>query len=148
MSRDGPLPLASPFPIPDNRGLATCVTNQREMALSNRTYACIPCGKTFRIELVRGDYSCPLCGGACESVGLKLRVPSPKNRKRWLRFWEDVREDKRTLLAWYQGELKVDTELKLQRTLIRANARVRSAEKRSEEKWSKQKKRKHAPGKE
>ena len=81
--------------------------------MSNRTWACIPCGKTFRRDAALDALNCAECGGACEYVEWKIHIPSPRNGKRWAAFWKQYRYDKSILEAFHKGELVEIVHLKL-----------------------------------
>ncbi len=81
--------------------------------MSNRTWACIDCGKTFRREQTVETVQCPHCGEPCEFVHWKIRIPSPKNRKEWDTFWEQYRNEKRQLEAFHDGTLKTPVTLRI-----------------------------------
>ena len=66
--------------------------------MSNRTWACIECGKTYRRDQSYvGTVRCALCGKECEYVHWKMRVPSPRKQKEWKRFWSLYRREKAEL---------------------------------------------------
>ncbi len=66
--------------------------------MGNRTWACVDCGKTYRRDQnLTEAMTCPLCGHECESVHWKIRVPSPKKRKEWHKFWQLYRREKAEL---------------------------------------------------
>lgn len=65
--------------------------------MSNRTWACVDCGKSYRrVQTVR-MVKCSVCGQECESVHWKIHIPSPRKKKEWLEFWTIYRREKRLL---------------------------------------------------
>ena len=82
-------------------------------AISNRTWACIDCGKTYRRVQTVDAVNCAHCGDPCERLPWKVRVPSPKNRKEWDAFWTQYRMELRQLQAWRSGTLAEPTTLKI-----------------------------------
>ena len=83
--------------------------------MSERTWVCVPCGKSYRrrqdVEAVR----CAHCHGECEQVHWKIRIPSPKNRRAWDKFWVDYRAEKALVKAWQNGELRENVLLPILR---------------------------------
>lgn len=69
--------------------------------MSNRTWACVDCGKTYRRDqYIEDPVVCGLCNQQCEFVHWKIHVPSPKKSKEWSKFWELYRREKSQLTAW------------------------------------------------
>jgi DNA-directed RNA polymerase subunit RPC12/RpoP len=81
--------------------------------MSQRTWVCVPCRKSYRrsqeVQLVR----CPTCGEECEYVHWKIRIPSPRRPKRWAEFWAKYRAEKALLDAFHRGELRERVRLEL-----------------------------------
>jgi DNA-directed RNA polymerase subunit RPC12/RpoP len=73
--------------------------------MSQRTWVCVPCGRTDRRPQDVPAVRCSKCGRECEYVHWKIRVPSPKHPKRWAEFWAKYRAEKALLDAWSRGEL-------------------------------------------
>ncbi len=109
--------------------------------MSNRTWACIPCRKTFRRIQTEALLSCPQCGAACEFVDWKMRVPPTRNVKRWIEFWNQYRQEKRTLQNFHEGTLKSETKLELLNMMLHVETRSHTAPQQSERKWKAQKRR-------
>ena len=73
--------------IPHAAGLA--------IRTSNRTHVCIDCRWTTRRAFILSptgrDISrpatCPRCRQVCVILDKKLRIPSPKDDRKWKRFW-------------------------------------------------------------
>ena len=65
--------------------------------MSNRTWVCVECGKSYRRVQTIEAVSCSLCGQPCEYVHWKIHIPSPKKRKEWEAFWTEYRAEKRLL---------------------------------------------------
>jgi hypothetical protein len=82
-------------------------------AMSQRTWVCIPCGKSFRrgqeVDSVHG----PACKELCEYVHWKILVPSPSRRKTWDQFWDKYRAEKKLLDSFNRGELQESVTLEL-----------------------------------
>lgn len=78
--------------------------------MSNRTWACVDCGKTFRRDSSVEEFKCPECGDPCEYIHWKIHVPSPKRQAKWRKFWNKYREEKAILDRWHAGELH-DTDV-------------------------------------
>jgi hypothetical protein len=74
--------------------------------MSNRTWTCVPCRKSFRRLSTVIALACPHCHQPCEYVHLKIRVPSPRRVKEWTAFWAAYRAEKALLDASYRGELR------------------------------------------
>jgi hypothetical protein len=93
------------------------------MAVSNRTWVCIKCGKTYRRAEGTLQVRCAGCGDACESIPTKIRVPSPVNRLRWEQFWREYPEEVRIFREWKSGKLKQDVRLPILKVYLCANAK-------------------------
>ena len=76
--------------------------------MSQRTWACVECGTSYRRDQMVKSVRCAQCNEECESVAWKIRIPSPKKKKEWRKFWDSYREEKAILEAYYRGE-RVDT---------------------------------------
>jgi hypothetical protein len=74
--------------------------------MSNRTWACVACGKAYRRDYSVPSVTCAICGQPCESVHHKVRIPSPRKRKEWDRFWEKYIAEKKKLAEYYAGGRK------------------------------------------
>ena len=72
--------------------------------MSNRTWACIGCGKSYRRNQKVESVKCTICGELCEFVHWKIRIPSPSKQKEWSRFWNTYRLEKRLLEQWLADE--------------------------------------------
>ena len=81
--------------------------------MSQRTWVCVPCHKSYRRRQDVPSLPCPMCQEACEYVHWKIRIPSPKRPKAWERFWEKYRAEKALLEAYYRGKLREDVTLEL-----------------------------------
>ncbi len=112
--------------------------------MSNRTWACVPCGKTFRRTQSVEELTCPECGEACEFVHWKMHVPPAKHKKRWHDFWQRYRKEKQILAAYFGGELTVDTQLELLNMNLSVNSCLPTPEQLSEKKWKEQERRTEA----
>lgn len=74
--------------------------------MSNRTWACVDCGKSYRrVQTVR-IVKCSVCGQECESVHWKIHIPSPRRKKEWREFWTIYRREKR-LLEEFQRDPRI-----------------------------------------
>lgn len=72
--------------------------------MSNRTWACIECGKSYRRDQTVESVKCAICGKFCEYVHWKIRIPSPKKQKEWNKFWSIYRLEKRLIEQWLADE--------------------------------------------
>jgi len=77
--------------------------------MSNRTWACIDCGKTYRRDQnYTGNVLCAICRKECEYVHWKIHLPSPKKKKEWSAFWEIYLLEKNKLDKWnIDGSIEV-----------------------------------------
>ena len=73
--------------------------------MSQRTWVCIPCGKSFRRGQENDSVHCPAYKELCEYVHWKIHVPSPSRRKAWDQFWDKYRAEKKLLDSFNRGEL-------------------------------------------
>jgi hypothetical protein len=81
--------------------------------MSNRTWVCLDCEKSYRRDQMVRDVACALCHKPCEYVHWKIHIPSPKRKKEWRAFWEQYREEKRLLAQHYRGGRMKATHLPL-----------------------------------
>lgn len=81
--------------------------------MSNRTWACVSCRKSFRRDQSVPAVACPHCHQVCEAVHTKMRVPSPRRVKAWDAFWDAYRAEKALLAAHSRGELREKVNLPL-----------------------------------
>ncbi len=81
--------------------------------MSNRTWTCISCRKSYRRSQTVDAVSCPRCHGECEYVHWKIRIPSPRQPKVWDEFWSKYREEKALLDAHRRGDLRHPVTLEL-----------------------------------
>jgi DNA-directed RNA polymerase subunit RPC12/RpoP len=65
--------------------------------MTNQTYVCLECKKSFRQTPGRGDFRCPHCKNKCIAVHYKIRIPSPKRVREWDKFWEKYLKEIRLL---------------------------------------------------
>lgn len=81
--------------------------------MSQRTWVCVPCGKSYRRGQGAEHVLCPHCHGPCEYVHWKMHIPSPRQRKAWNAFWAKYRAEKDLLDAFNRGELRESVTLEL-----------------------------------
>ena len=81
--------------------------------MSNRTWACVQCRKSYRRVQTISSVACPECHQSCEQVEWKMRIPSPDNHKEWGEFWSAYRAEKALEAAYLQGELHESVYLPL-----------------------------------
>lgn len=81
--------------------------------MSNRTWTCVACRKSFRRMQSITSVNCSSCHEPCEYVHWKMRVPSPKREKAWDEFWAKYKAEKALLEAFYRGKLRQDVTLEL-----------------------------------
>jgi DNA-directed RNA polymerase subunit RPC12/RpoP len=91
------------------------------MAVSNRTWACVKCGKTYRRPLETMQVRCAGCGDACERIPTKIRVPSPANRSKWNQFWREYHHEVDLFRRWQNRQLEEDVTLPILRIFLHAN---------------------------
>lgn len=65
--------------------------------MSNRTWVCLDCRKSYRRDQVVQSVSCALCGQVCEYVHWKLHIPSPKKEREWAAFWAQYLHEKQMI---------------------------------------------------
>ncbi|WP_302120729.1 hypothetical protein [Allorhodopirellula heiligendammensis] len=111
--------------------------------MSNRTWACIPCGKTYRRNQTVTNLPCPQCGAPCEYVHWKMRVPSPRNVKKWLAFWRQYRAEKQILAGTGDAPSAGPRHLELLNRIIWSGS-MPSGDHESQRKWKDQARRKEA----
>jgi hypothetical protein len=75
--------------------------------MSNRTWVCLTCRKSYRRVQSIESVTCPTCHAACEYVHWKIRIPSPKREKEWDRFWETYLREKARIVEFLR-----DTSIK------------------------------------
>jgi len=83
--------------------------------MSNRTWVCIRCRKSYRRSQEVRPIACPTCGAACEEVHWKIRIPSPSRPEAWEEFWAKYLAEKALLAAYHRGELRESVRLELLR---------------------------------
>lgn len=80
--------------------------------MNNRTHVCLGCEKSYRRDQKEESVNCPLCGSKCEYVHKKIRIPSPKHKKKWKIFWTQYRKELRLLEEFRNNphikEIKLD----------------------------------------
>ena len=81
--------------------------------MSNRTWACVECGKTYRRPFNVSEVQCAISHRPCEYVHWKIRVPSPKHRKQWEKFWVQYLDEKQRLAEYYANGRKGPLKLEL-----------------------------------
>jgi len=81
--------------------------------MSNRTWVCVPCRKSFRRLQSVTSVVCSSCHGLCDYVHWKIRIPSPKRAREWNRFWTQYKAEMALLAAFHRGELREDVTLRL-----------------------------------
>ncbi len=87
--------------------------------MSQRTWVCVPCRKSYRRSQDVTSLQCPSCKAVCEYVHWKVRIPSPKRSKEWSHFWKKYREEKSLLEAYHRGELREDVSLEILNMVLR-----------------------------
>ena len=89
--------------------------------MSNRTWVCLDCRKSFRRDVGVRRLACAQCGRACEEVDWKLHIPSPTKKKEWGAFWTQYLFEKRETARFHADPRieQVDLPL-LNRRLLRA----------------------------
>jgi hypothetical protein len=65
--------------------------------MSNRTWVCVDCGKSYRRIQSILTVNCSICGQPCEYVHWKIHIPSPRKSKEWTRFWATYRKEQRLI---------------------------------------------------
>jgi len=92
--------------------------------MSNRTWTCLTCRKSYRRDRSIISVKCSMCHGLCECVHWKIRVPSPKRTKAWDEFWAAYKSEKALLEAFHRGELRRDATLKLLNMQLRVEQKA------------------------
>jgi hypothetical protein len=81
--------------------------------MSNRTWVCLDCRKSFRRNQTASAVACAQCGRACEYVHWKLHIPSPSKRKEWEAFWTQYLFEKREIRRFQEDDSVEDVTLPL-----------------------------------
>ncbi|MBU8977387.1 hypothetical protein JI752_014655 [Lysobacter sp. MMG2] len=81
--------------------------------MSNRTFACLNCRKLQRKPQAIAAFACPSCRSDCIRVHWKLRVPAPRKRRKWDRFWAQYLLERRTIALFHDGQLNDEVYLPL-----------------------------------
>jgi DNA-directed RNA polymerase subunit RPC12/RpoP len=81
--------------------------------MSQRTWVCVSCRKSYRRSQEVPSVRCPTCGSDCEYVHWKIRIPSPRRQKQWDTFWTKYRAEKALLDTAQRGELRESVYLEL-----------------------------------
>ena len=89
--------------------------------MSNRTWTCVRCRKSYRRVQAITAVACSTCHGPCEYVHSKIRVPSPKRVKAWDEFWAKYLAEKVQLATYHRGELRQGVTLELLRIQLPVN---------------------------
>lgn len=89
--------------------------------MSQRTWVCLTCRKSYRRSQEVLSLHCPRCDTVCEYVHSKIRIPSPRRLKAWEEFWEKYKAEKTLLAAFERGELRQNVELTILNMRLQAN---------------------------
>ncbi len=81
--------------------------------MSNRTWVCVDCGKSYRRVQTVEAVTCALCGQPCEYVHWKLHIPSPKKPQEWRSFWTTYRREKSLIEQFYRDPRIKEINLEL-----------------------------------
>ena len=81
--------------------------------MSNRTWVCVPCRKSYRRAQSIDSVACPTCHAACEYVHWKIRIPSPKRTKAWDEFWTKYWTEKALIAEFERDKSIKDIRLEL-----------------------------------
>ena len=81
--------------------------------MSNRTWVCVECGKSYRRVQTVKSVRCAICRKACEYVHWKIHIPSPRKTKEWQRFWTIYKKEKRLIDLWVRDKSVREINLKL-----------------------------------
>jgi hypothetical protein len=84
-----------------------------EEKMSQRTWVCVNCGKSYRRDQLVESVTCALCQEACEYVHWKIHIPSPSKPKAWKEFWEKYRAEKLVLDRYQRGEQSEEVHLEI-----------------------------------
>ena len=79
--------------------------------MSQRTWVCVNCGKSYRRDQSIEAVVCALCHDPCEYVHWKIHIPSPRKPKAWQEFWEKYRAEKEILERHHAGTLNEEIHL-------------------------------------
>lgn len=91
--------------------------------MSQRTWVCVPCERSYRRNQNIESLDCPNCGKQCEYVHWKIRIPSSRRRKEWNAFWAKYRAEKALLRRYERGELRDNVRLELLNMVLLVHAR-------------------------
>ncbi len=81
--------------------------------MSNRTWVCLACEKSYRRDSKITELPCALCHQPCEYVHWKLHIPSPRRKREWSDFWTRYRLEKQ-LLKQFENDPRIkEVELEL-----------------------------------
>lgn len=87
--------------------------------MSNRTWACVDCRKSYRRSQDAEAPVCAVCRRPCEHVEWKVRIPSPRRTREWDEFWTEYRAEQKLMELHSRGELQHDVKLRiLNRVLV------------------------------
>ena len=81
--------------------------------MSNRTWVCLDCRKSYRRDQLVTAVACARCGRSCEYVHWKLHIPSPRKRKEWDEFWTQYLFEKREIRRFEEDETVEEITLPL-----------------------------------
>ncbi|MBI4833966.1 MAG: hypothetical protein HY811_03995 [Planctomycetes bacterium] len=81
--------------------------------MSNRTWVCIECGKSYRRNQAVESVQCAICRKKCEYVHWKIHIPSPKKTKEWQRFWALYKKEKKLIAIWIDDKSIKEINLNL-----------------------------------
>ena len=87
--------------------------------MSNRTWVCLNCRKSYRRVQTVGSVACPICKAACEYVDWKIHIPSPKRARAWNEFWEKYRAEKALIDEFQHDESIKEVRLGLLNQVLR-----------------------------
>ena len=95
--------------------------------MSQRTWVCVECGKSYRRPQNLQSLRCPTCKEECEYIHWKIRIPSPKRPKVWKEFRVKYRAEVALLKAFHRGELREDVRLDLLNMILHVTPSNRPA---------------------
>ena len=81
--------------------------------MSNRTWVCLNCKKSYRRNSPVKKFLCPNCKNTCEYVDWKIHIPSPKRKKEWDSFWEKYLIERRILKNFFRYGSKKSVKLEI-----------------------------------
>ncbi|WP_254507676.1 hypothetical protein [Anatilimnocola floriformis] len=87
--------------------------------MSNRTWVCLKCCKSQRRPQALTELKCPHCQEPCEPLNWKIRIPSPKNKREWKAFWEQILAEKALLAEFERNPSIKELKLDLPRRIYR-----------------------------